>query len=399
MIRAAVFRGATVALGLLFATGAAAQSDDAPLLGILMKGLPPVGGQVPKSWDGGLGVQAYSMVGREDRIAGLPSATRSPCVAAEGDAVAAIAARAKDAQFVMINEAHESPRDRAFIADVAKALAGLGYATFAGETLIAPVPNPPGPYPLRDSGFYANEPSYGALLRSLRDLGYTNIAYEYEPPPPRAGSHFTMQMEARESGQASNLINQTVRDRPNLKVLVHVGFSHNRETVHRADGRELRWLALRFKEITGIDPLTIDQTTFVSDRTAVCAMRSDGSALPTDRDVYVAHPPLAFERGRPTWRLARGQRFAEIPQALKRPDERVIYEARTANEPDDAVPADRLLVDPGEDMPLLLAPGRYRVRAWTEAGAWTASVPLAVADPTVREPQKARPRYSRRMKR
>jgi hypothetical protein len=76
----------------------------------------------------------------------------------------------------------------------------------------------------------------------------------------------------------------------------------------------------------------------------------------------------------------------------------VVYEARHANEPDDAVPADRVLVDPGEDIPLLLAPGRYRVRAWTQGGAWTASVALTVADPTVRPPQKARPTSSRRKK-
>jgi hypothetical protein len=53
------------------------------------------------------------------------------------------------------------------------------------------------------------------------------------------------------------------------------------------------------------------------------------------------------------------------------------------------VPADRVLVDPGEDIPLLLAPGRYRVRAWLENGALTPEVPLVVR-PAPRPPAVSR---------
>lgn len=296
----------------------------------------------------------------------------------------------------MINEAHDSPQDRAFIADVVNALAPLGYKTYAAETFLDGVSQDPQPFPRLTDGTYSNEATFGDLLRTLRRLQMRLVAYEYIVAP---NGNFADLINDRENGQTSNLINRTVRDQPHEKLIVHVGYSHNLETVQRVERKEIRWLALRFKEITGIDPLTIDQTTFVSDRTGMCESASDGAALPSDRDVYIAHAPPAFERNRPTWRLARGQRFIEVPAALKRPTERMIYEARYAAEPDDAVPVDRLLVDPGEDIPLLLPKGRFRVRAWTEAGAWTASIPLTVADPTVRAPQKARPHTSRRKKR
>lgn len=337
------------------------------------------------------------MMGREDRV-DATARLRNTCVLTnDNDAVTTIAEAARTTQVVMINEAHDSPRDRALIADVAEALSKIGYNTYAAETLRGEQPFDMPPHPAKETGFYAQEPTFGALLRKIGMLGFAAVPYESRGPRSE-GRHFTDAMNARENEQASNLINRTVRDQRDLKVLVHVGYSHNRERVESRDRREIRWLALRFKEITGIDPLTVDQTTFVSDRTGICASNSDGSALPIDRDIFVAHAPLAFERGRPTWRLARGQRFAEIPQALKRPNERVIYEARYADEPDDAVPADRILVDPGEDIPLLLAPGRYRVRAWTQDGAWTRSVPLTVAAPTPPAPQKARPKSQRRKK-
>ena len=55
-----------------------------------------------------------------------------------------------------------------------------------------------------------------------------------------------------------------------------------------------------------------------------------------------------------------------------------IVEARLADEPDEAVPVDRLLVRPGETLPMLLAPGRYRVESWTRERGWSAPVTVVV---------------------
>ena len=361
-----MIRRALLLAAALLGASALAQDASAPV----GADMAPAAG-TPATRDASFGLAA---LGREDRIQQIAGA---PCTLADGEAAALIAERAEDARVVIVNEDHASPRDRALVEDVAIRLKALGFTTFASDTIAAPL--------------FRDEPAFGALERRLQALGYATTAISDAGAFP-PGRHFTDEANARTTALTSSLINQTLRDQPDTRVLVHVGHGHSRETPERVDGHDLRWLALQLKEITGIDPLTIDQTQRVGDRTGVCVSNSDGSALPTDRDIYIAHPPLAFERERPTWRLARGQRFADIPRALKNADERMIYEARYANEPDDAVPADRLLVDPGENIPLLLAPGRYRVRAWTEAGVWTASVPLTVADPTVHALQKAQPK-------
>lgn len=395
LILAASLLGATAAVGAL-AQDVAQKDAPPPMLDLLRKDMPAeIANQIRR---GGALFQAYAMLGREDRIAAERNGRLRPtCRLVDGDAVSEIARRAAEAQIVMMNEAHDAPRDRAFIAEVVKALKAFGYNTYAAETFSDDAATTTLSYPRLSDGYYSSEPAFGDLFRMLRSSQMRLVSYE-DRGPPVEDRHFTNKINARESAQASNFINRTVRDTPDLKVLVHVGYSHNREEIEKLDGRDVLWLAHRLKEITGIDPLTIDQTTYVAERSGVCLSNSDGSTLPTDRDIYVAHSPLAFERGRPTWRLARGQRFADIPRALKKPDERVIYEARYASEPDDAVPADRILVDPGEDIPLLLAPGRYRVRAWTQDGAWTRSLPLTVAAPTPAAPQKAKAKTQRSKK-
>lgn len=69
---------------------------------------------------------------------------------------------------------------------------------------------------------------------------------------------------------------------------------------------------------------------------------------------------------------------AQTSDEMKRPEQRLIIEARGANEPDDAVPVDRIMNDPGEELPLLLRPGSYSVRAKTLPGEWSAYVALDV---------------------
>jgi len=335
----------------------------------------------------GLQEQAWAMVGREDRIA--PARAKPVCAVADVDPVEAIARAAAQAQVVIVNEAHDSPRDRAFIADLGVRLADVGYKTYAAEAFTAP-PKAEGP-PRLDSGWYTQEPVFGALLRALKREGYTFVAYD-EMTPAVAGADFVDEINRREARQASNLVNRIFLPDRDARVLIHVGYRHNDEAVQQFGrsgivrrAREVTWLARRLKDILGIDPLTVDQTTFAADKPGLCVSAADG-ALPPGRDLYVAHPPLEFDRKRPTWRDDTGARVTEVPRRLKRADERIIVEARRADEPADAVPADRVLIDPGEDVPLLLAPGRYKVRAWREDGTVTADTPLTVRQPPRRAP-------------
>jgi hypothetical protein len=79
--------------------------------------------------------------------------------------------------------------------------------------------------------------------------------------------------------------------------------------------------------------------------------------------MVVSHPVEAFVDHRPRWRREAGDIPTDIPPSLRPTDEPLVIEAFAWGEPFDAVPVDRVFVEPGEDLPLLLPPGRYRVRA------------------------------------
>ena len=84
------------------------------------------------------------------------------------DAIEAILARAGDSRIVIVNEAHDSPRDRAFILKLAEALKPLGFTHYAAETFTN--------YPadisaavigrLEDSGYPARNTGFASSART-----------------------------------------------------------------------------------------------------------------------------------------------------------------------------------------------------------------------------------------
>ena len=100
----------------------------------------------------------------------------------------------------------------------------------------------------------------------------------------------------------------------------------------------------------------------------------------TITDYMIGHPPLTFTKSRPDWRRVLGDIDTPVPAAFLGLDEPVIIEARYPDEPELAVPVERLLLFPGEtDIPLLLPPGTYRVEAFTKTGRVGTPVALNVA--------------------
>ncbi len=329
--------------------------------------------------DAGMRAQFLSMVGREDLVP-IRSATACEPVLRDGvavDPIQEIAQRAATAQIVIVNEAHDAPQNRAFIRRLATALRPLGYDVYAAETLFPPeLAGQPQPWPRMGEGFYTMEPTFGTLLRQVRELGYRTVAYE-DTSGNNSGDEFE-QIARREQAQTANLIQAIFRDRPDARVLIHVGYSHARELPeHMRDGREQFWMAARLKAATGIDPLTIDQTRFAAPGAShVLCSRAENGADPMD--LYVGVPTVSFARQRPTWLASEGRRAITIPARLRLNGELTIISALVAGEPDDAVPADRVLVQPGEDVALMLAPGRYRVAGWTRSQGWTSPTVINV---------------------
>lgn len=347
----------------------------------------------PEGSEGAMVIQALPYAGREDvvaRSANLRPKGR-PCPALAGDPITTLVDAAQKAQIVIINEAHDSPLHRFVIRRLGLALAG-DFGVFAAETFAhgAVAERIPGQI-TTSLGSYSREPVFGRELRALDKAGYRFVAYEFLPHQSAPeGAEIPEQVIAREEAQAENLIAEVLNDEPEARILVHVGYSHALEEPVNNFEREIEWFAARLKRKTGIDPLTISQTHCVlaadSAANALDGLRLvDGAgAGAVERagaiDHFLAHPPLRFGKGRPAWRRAIGDVEVAVPERFLPKNRRVIIEARAPNQPDDEVPVERLLLYPGESLPLLLPPGGWRLTGWRPDGLLNKPLDIEVSD-------------------
>ncbi|MEM7702556.1 MAG: hypothetical protein AAF251_11515 [Pseudomonadota bacterium] len=325
----------------------------------------------------GILAQGWSMLGREDlgAQAGSNEYEARPCEALAGGAkgvdgvLDAIAARAADARIVIINESHEVTLHRDFSRRVIERLRPLGYTVFATETFtnFATKADPVAEsaalaYPRARDGTYLKEPVFGQMVRSAKRLGYRLAAYEIALDVERA-TNSNEQIAQREQAQADNLVAILNSLGPDEKLIVHAGYWHANELdKRRASGVDRSLMAARLKRITGLDPLTIAQTECrgSADIVRLSAQPNNPKAA---FDLYVDHPLHGFRYGRSDWRFADGAQAVDIPEPYASATEPLIIEAFAEGEPFEAVPVDRVWVDPGEDVKLALKPGRYTIRA------------------------------------
>ncbi|HVY90514.1 MAG TPA: hypothetical protein VG942_16730, partial [Hyphomonadaceae bacterium] len=176
----------------------------------------------------------------------------------------------------------------------------------------------------------------------------------------------------REQDEAQNLFDALSKD-PKLKMVVHSGAAHAWESPLPDASSKGAWMAARFKLLSGIDPLTISQIECVSTNgkevLAAHRLKEDGTIDPDNHtDLIIGHPPTLFTDGRPAWRRNAGDLAVPAPSTLLPVTEPTILEARREADGLGVMPVDRLLLYPGDRLPLLLPPGRYRVDAFNAAG-------------------------------
>jgi hypothetical protein len=298
------------------------------------------------------------------------------------DAVDAIARLAANRQAVFVNEASYMPRHRAFTANLLPKLRALGFSYLAVETLAEAdtAINARG-YPIRATGFYANDPVFGDLLRTAHKLGFKLVPYEAP-----AGS------ADRELGEAQRLAERILRADPKAKIVVQASFDHIDESGTIAGAQPM---AVRFREVTSIDPLTVDQTVMteqadttyedsrylflmkrVRRQTPFVLKNGDSvwTARPGVHDVTVISPRAVHRGGRPNWiwTMGGGARRAYMASDEACPGTLdCLVSARLAGESDDAIPVDVLRVQfsaPGSKT-FALPPGQYVIEAKDAKGA------------------------------
>ena len=305
----------------------------------------------------------------------LPPHTRAT------DALTFIAAAADTARVVMVNERHHAASDRLFTLRLLGVLRQKGYRYFAAEA-----------FDWADTGInhragakagvtggYVDEPVFGEIVREARRLGYTLVPYEASGEQNAASDSLNPQ-QRRDFAQARNLNDRIFRVDPNAKVLVHAGFGH----VQERPTKEWFPMAWYLQSLTGIDPVTVDQTVLAEASTpahehpayraayaaglirgnAVVLIDSAGRPLPAVRfnavDMQVATPRTTYVRGRPDWMTLDGRRRpadVAVAECASRP---CVVEVRLAEDPDDAVPLDR--TEAHAATVRLFLPPRQRVR-------------------------------------
>jgi hypothetical protein len=291
----------------------------------------------------------------------------------------AILKLAHERQAVFFNEAHSVPVTRTLTVELLADLRAQGFDWFAAETLSpSAAKNLERGYPSAESGFYINEPIYGEMVRAALRLGYHVVAYDAEDGDS----------DARERAGAQILYDKVFKHDPAARLVVNAGFSHIQKSGTHLGGKSM---AEVFRAISGIDPLSIEQTMMIEHarsaddhpyyRAAMAAAHpqtpfvyatpagSLWTLKPGRYDVSVFFPPQTSIDGRPDWVSLHGRRQ---PYALTDADclQRFpcLIQAHYAAEGDDAVAADRVVFEAASRSRLYLYPGGYRISALDRAG-------------------------------
>lgn len=298
------------------------------------------------------------------------------------DALSAIRAEAAKTRIVILNEAHHSPRDRAFALEVARTLKPLGYTILAaeafanaasqGETPVAKLAREG--YPRLQTGHYVHDPVFADFIRQALAIGYRPAAYEIKESQFRPGGGIPV----REQAQADNVA-AILAANPGAKIFIYVGFTHVMEAPVGRDGVEMEWMAARLKKMTGVDPLTIDQANLGEAATQRWGREAHAIVAPRIRkpsvlrlgaapvkvgdyahavDLQVFHPRTHLLHGRPSWLRQMGRTARPVPSNLLPSQGRRLVQAFLADEGEGAIPIDQVLVEAGKPIPRLMLPER-----------------------------------------
>jgi hypothetical protein len=319
---------------------------------------------------------------------------------------------AKDRKAVFFNEAHNVPLTRTLTVQLLSRLREEGFNYFAAETVYSSDTGLQSRgYPNDKSGFYTMEPISGEMVRTALKLGFKVVGYESE----KEGNG-----DVREYDQAKNLYERTFKSDPSARVVVNAGYAHIQENGKYLGGMSM---AQHFRKLSGIDPLTVEQTMLIEHPVGtenhpyyhavidslkpkapivfVDAKGEPWSLKPKAYDVTVFFPPDQIESDRPTWLDLGGLRKPySVSGSVHCQDQYpCLIEARYADEGDDSIPGDRLVLNPVEkaerledrlimgshgvtQASLYLRPGTYHLVSTNEANRTLYRADITVEGPS-----------------
>lgn len=230
-------------------------------------------------------------------------------------------------RIVIINEAHYMSLHRSYLAGLLEDLHGLGYnfIGFEGLSYEDSLINTR-KYPVLNSGFYTIESCFGNLIREAIRNEFSVFAYEQK------FNDSLQELVGREKAQAMNIM-KLIELHPQSKFIIYCGYDHAVEdTLKNFMGLPM---AGQLKELSSINPFTIDQTQ-LSEYFNVGSrfrrlMEQDFDAIYIDSngtlfnrasfpkliDCNVYHPNTEYKFNRPTWLITKHTKFRKIQSKIK----------------------------------------------------------------------------------
>jgi hypothetical protein len=244
-------------------------------------------------------------------------------------------------EVIMFNEAHDRPQTRALLASLLADFKKAGVTCLALETLVEN-----GNLKELDgtTGIYTQEPMAGEVLREGLRLGFKLIPYENIYHYKRVKREnlpdtlivISQTSNQRDSAQARNLYDRIKTTTGIEKTLVLGGYGHIAESFKSS----FVSMAMNFKKISGVNPLTIDQTflmeenrnspyanklldTMLNGDSVFGFKASDLAMFRIDSntyDAYLYHPKTRYIHNRPSWLINSKYKCfvsVKIPKTIK----------------------------------------------------------------------------------
>jgi len=267
-------------------------------------------------------------------------------------AASAILHKTHDHNIVMFNTAHHRPEHAYFLGQLLERLRQQGFTHLALEALADSSPVMKNGFAVQSDGFYTRDPEISNLISKAIALGYQLVSYDDDS-------------ENREQGQARNIFNKTFKKNKNCKVVVLAGYAHIDE---RATPKKM---AVYFKELTGIDPFTIDQTRLMTSKcidldpnkkeevfTYLPKTFGSGMDMQIWNNIQLKEKPIGIELG-----MAPISIKVELPDSVKLTDHsaiQAVYNQANFIIDSIAVPLHiKMIPAKTESLTLLLYPGKY----------------------------------------
>lgn len=303
-------------------------------------------------------------MGRDDLVMRAPGDSGEvACPQRWVDPVELISKAASGARALILETDRSAPEQLAFVQDIAARLATDGFTAYADDGLAFDPGHAQGTdAPLITEGLAMRDPMHGRVVREAKQRGLqlVDAGVWWSGPAELAALSNSERLTRRHAALAEQAARVFWRT-PDVHAILHA-----------EQGEESGTLAREFQQLTGYRPVTVAfvQCTETSDPPAFLPLHYERA------DIVIALPRPELTNGR---LMSGADARVPVPSAFLASGESVLVEARRVGDPVLAVPEDRLMLLPGDRLPLRLPPGSYRIEAWTEEGPVDAPVSMTVS--------------------